>query len=233
MTPRTLSAVPTVRGPEKLQEFGRTRIITVVLLVTLSAALLTASAPRPVPVPHVAPAQPVVVASSEPEQAAITSPAPVRTSMAISQNIEALAGMVAKKYRISREATREFISTAYREGGRIGLDPLLIVAVMAVESRFNPVAESDAGAVGLMQIIPRYHAEKFDATEGDSVLDPRTNIQLGAKVLKEYIKRAGTEAAGLQLYNGTPDDESNAYANKVLGEKQRLQQAVRRVRDPV
>ena len=232
MTPRALSAVPTVRGPEKLQEFGRTRIITVVLLGTLSAALLTASAPRPVPMPHAA-ANPVVIASVEPEQAAITSRAPLRTSVAISQNIEALAGMVAKKYRISREATREFISTAYREGGRIGLDPLLIIAVMAVESRFNPVAESDAGAVGLMQIIPRYHAARFDATEGDSVLDPRTNIQLGAKVLKEYIKRAGTEAAGLQLYNGTPDDESNAYANKVLGEKQRLQQAVKRVRDPV
>jgi soluble lytic murein transglycosylase-like protein len=145
--------------------------------------------------------------------------------------IEAVAAAVARKYRISDEATREFIGTAYREGKGIGVDPLLIVAVIAVESRFNPVAQSVGGAMGLMQVIPRYHPDKFNAARGKSVLDPHTNIQLGARVLKEYIRRGGTDVAGLQLYNGASADASNVYANKVLGERQRLREAVRRGRD--
>jgi soluble lytic murein transglycosylase-like protein len=145
--------------------------------------------------------------------------------------IEAVADAVARRYRISREATREHVGTAYREGKAIGVDPLLIIAVMAVESRFNPIAQSDGGAIGLMQVIPRYHTDKFDVARGESMLDPRRNIQLGARVLKEYIRRGGTDVAGLQLYNGASADASNVYANKVLGERQRLQEAVRRGRD--
>ena len=147
------------------------------------------------------------------------------------QDIDAVAGAVARRYRISEEATRELVGTAYGEGRRIGLDPLLIVAVIAIESRFNPLAQSDGGAIGLMQVIPRYHADKLDFARGGSVLDPQTNIQLGARVLKDYILRGGTEAAGLQLYNGASADASNGYANKVLGERQRLQEALRRFRE--
>jgi soluble lytic murein transglycosylase-like protein len=145
--------------------------------------------------------------------------------------IEAVANAVARRYRISREATRELVGTAYREGKGIGVDPLLIIAVMAVESRFNPFAQSDGGAIGLMQVIPRYHTDKFDAGRGESMLDPRRNIQLGARVLKEYIRRGGTDAAGLQLYNGASADASNVYANKVLGERQRIREAIHRERD--
>jgi soluble lytic murein transglycosylase-like protein len=145
--------------------------------------------------------------------------------------IEAVANAVARRYRISQEATREHVGTAYREGKAIGVDPLLIIAVMAVESRFNPIAQSDRGAIGLMQVIPRFHTDKFNAARGQSVLDPRINIQLGARVLKEYIRRGGTDVAGLQLYNGASADASNVYANRVLGEKQRIREAIRRGRD--
>jgi soluble lytic murein transglycosylase-like protein len=145
--------------------------------------------------------------------------------------IEAVASAVARKYRVSHEATREHVGTAYREGKAIGVDPLLIIAVMAVESRFNPIAQSDGGAIGLMQVIPRFHTDKFNAARGESVLDPRINIQLGARVLKEYIRRGGTDVAGLQLYNGASADASNVYANKVLGERQRIREAIRRGRD--
>ena len=150
-----------------------------------------------------------------------------RPAASADREIEAVASAVARRYRISLEATRELVGTAYREGKVIGVDPLLIIAVMAVESRFNPIAQSDGGAIGLMQVIPRFHADKFDVALGKSVLDPRTNIQLGARVLKDYIRRGGTDAAGLQLYNGASSDSGNAYANKVLGERQRLREAVR------
>jgi soluble lytic murein transglycosylase-like protein len=149
---------------------------------------------------------------------------------ATSTDVEALSTLVAGKYRVSRNATRELVQAAYREGTRIGIDPLLILAVVGVESRFNPMAESEAGAVGLMQVIPRYHADKYSAAVGQSVLDPQTNIRVGAKVLKEYIARDGSQVAGLQRYNGSTGDPSNAYANKVLGERQWLQRALRRPR---
>jgi soluble lytic murein transglycosylase-like protein len=80
-------------------------------------------------------------------------------------------------------------------------------------------------------VIPRYHAEKFDAANRTSVLDPHTNIQLGVKILKEYIGRGGNELAGLQLYNGAPGDASFAYATRVIGERQWLQDAVRHARE--
>jgi hypothetical protein len=86
-------------------------------------------------------------------------------------------------------------------------------------------------AVHLMQVIPGYHKDRLEAAGVDSVLDPHDNIRLGAHILKEYIRRGGTEVAGLQIYNGSADDATNAYAVKVLAEKQRLQQAVQRLRD--
>jgi len=150
-----------------------------------------------------------------------------RPAASADQEIEAVANALARRYRISLEATRELVGTAYREGKVIGVDPLLIIAVMAIESRFNPIAQSDGGAIGLMQVIPRFHADKFDLAQGKSMLDPRTNIQLGARVLKESIRRGGTDVAGLRLYNGAAADAGNGYANKVLGERQRLREAVR------
>ena len=149
----------------------------------------------------------------------------------VEESIETLARVVGSKYRVSHDVTREFVGTAYREAKRNRLDPLLIVAVMAVESGFNPAAQSDGGAIGLMQVIPRYHPEKFSTARGESVRDPSTNIRVGSQALKEYIVRGGTEAAGLQLYNGAHGDTSNAYATRVTAERQRLQDAMRRARE--
>jgi len=156
-------------------------------------------------------------------------------SAAGSTNTEAtpdlLAMIVSRKYRVSEVATREFVRAAYLEASRLHLDPLLIVAVIAVESRFNPVAQSESGAMGLMQIIPRFHAEKFDALPHGSLLDPRANIQVGARILKEYITRGGTEPAGLQLYNGSAGDPEATYSTRVLAQRQWLKDALRRARD--
>ncbi len=195
------------------------------LFVAFAAILLSASTAR-LDASATGTLDPVPIASPRavPAEAGL---APARTAALSADNAEALVAMLARKYRVSQDATRELVDAAYSEGGRNGVDPLLIIAVIGVESRFNPIAQSDGGAMGLMQVIPRYHEDKFDAANGESVLDPRTNIHVGARALKEYIRRGGTEMAGLQLYNGSFDDESNAYAHKVLLEKQRLQSAIR------
>jgi soluble lytic murein transglycosylase-like protein len=213
-----------------LGEFGWTRNIAMALLATLSLALLSTAAARfdgfardaeALPAPHVATAPAPLPVNVAPHPA----------TQATRDQIEALAALVGKKYRISARVGRDLIGTAYREGASIGVDPLLIIAVMAVESRFNPIAESDSGAMGLMQVIPGFHKDKLEAGGGDPVFDPHANIRLGARVLHGYIKRAGNEAAGLQLYNGSGDDATNAYANKVLAERQRLQQAIARPKE--
>lgn len=145
----------------------------------------------------------------------------------------ALANYVSRRYRIAPDVTEVFVGAAHEAGREVGLDPLLILAVMAVESRFNPVAESVVGAKGLMQVVPRHHLDKLMEHGGEgAVLDPVTNIALGARILKEYIRRTGSLEAGLQFYNGALADPSSQYAQKVFAEKERLQEAVRRFDRP-
>jgi soluble lytic murein transglycosylase-like protein len=225
------ATLPTFGGYQWHLELSRARAVLLALLAALSIALVFIPASR-VDGPSIATSQQSAGAISFVQA---DTPEPGRGPAVVADTraeIDALAILVAKKYRISVRATRDLIGTAYREGQRIGIDPLLILAVISVESRFNPIAESDMGAMGLMQIIPAYHKDKFDAA-GGAVLDPLTNIRVGARVLKDYIERGGTEIAGLQRYNGSANDAKNAYANKVLGEKLQLQQAVavQRARD--
>ncbi|MEO8302715.1 MAG: transglycosylase SLT domain-containing protein [Betaproteobacteria bacterium] len=233
MTTSLFARFPMAVGHELHLELGRTRAIVLALLVTLCLAMVATIATRQ--------GRPISAASARPagdsplRQPEFASQRGASASGArdVRPEIDALAASLAKRYRISVAATRGVVSAAYREGQRIGLDPLLIIAVIAVESRFNPIAESEMGAQGLMQVIPRFHKDHLDAAGVDSVLDPHSNIRVGAGVLKEYIKSGGNEVAGLQRYNGSSADATNAYAAKVLGEKVRLQQSVRQARAPV
>ena len=136
---------------------------------------------------------------------------------------------LSRRYRVSSDAIEQLVSAAHTAGRQVGLDPLLILSVMAIESRFNPIAESDMGAKGLMQVMPQHHQDKFSDLGGvDTVLDPMTNILIGARILKDCIRRGGGLEGGLQLYVGAYGDDANPYAQKVILEKDRLDQALRR-----
>ncbi len=136
---------------------------------------------------------------------------------------QAVAEFIAKRYRVAEDAAAGFVATAYRAGEQHRVDPLLILAVMAIESRYNPVAESVMGARGLMQIIPRYHLEKLEPHGGELVLlEPEVNILVGAQILREYQRRSGDVETALQMYNGALDEPTAQYANKVFAEKARL-----------
>jgi soluble lytic murein transglycosylase-like protein len=143
----------------------------------------------------------------------------------------AVSEMLAKRYRVAQEAVGGFVATAYRAGRDTAVDPLLILAVISVESRFNPVAESAFGAKGLMQIIPKFHKDKLVEHGGDdALLDPDVNIQVGAEVLREYIRRFGGTESALQAYAGAFEEPNALYAKQVLSERLRLEQAVSRLR---
>jgi len=145
----------------------------------------------------------------------------------------ALAVYLSRKYKVALGAAEQFVEVAHDAGDRLDMDPLLILAVMAVESRFNPVAESVMGAKGLMQVIPKFHQDKIDEVGGDdSVLDPMTNVLVGTRILKDAMRRGGGLMRGLQLYAGAFSDDGFQYAQKVVAEKERLQQARKRAQPP-
>ena len=141
----------------------------------------------------------------------------------------ALAVYLSRRYKVALDATEQLVGAAHEAGSRLGMDPLLILAVMAVESRFNPIAESVMGAKGLMQVIPKYHQDKFEEHGGEeSVLDPMTNILVGTRILKDAMRRGGGLIPGLQLYAGAFGDDGQQYAQKVIAEKERMQQTLKR-----
>ncbi len=140
-----------------------------------------------------------------------------------------LAVYLSRRYKVALDATEQLVGAAHEAGNRLGIDPLLILAVMAVESRFNPIAESVMGAKGLMQVIPKFHQDKLEEHGGeDSVFDPMTNILVGTRILKDAMRRGGGLMPGLQLYAGAFSDDGQEYAQKVVAEKERMQQTLKR-----
>jgi soluble lytic murein transglycosylase-like protein len=135
----------------------------------------------------------------------------------------ALTEYIAKRYRIAEAAAHHFVLISYRAGEQHRVDPVLILAVMAIESRYNPVAESVVGAKGLMQVLAKYHQEKlFDHGGEHALLDPEVNIHVGAQILREYQRRFADTETALQMYAGALDEPTSRYATKVFDEKARL-----------
>jgi soluble lytic murein transglycosylase-like protein len=138
----------------------------------------------------------------------------------------AVAQWISRRYRVAPEPISRLVQEAWTVGQRASLDPTLILAVMAVESSFNPFAQSTVGAQGLMQVMTRVHDDKYQAFGGNhAAFDPVTNLRVGVQVLKECIARAGGVEAGLRYYVGAAlIEDDGGYVGKVLAEQDRLKQ---------
>jgi hypothetical protein len=138
----------------------------------------------------------------------------------------ALAYWISRKYRVAPEPVSALVAEAFEVGQKAKLDPTLILAVMAVESGFNPFAQSPVGAQGLMQVMTGVHSDKYEVFGGKlAAFDPVTNLRVGAKVLQECIQRAGSLQGGLKYYVGAAQlVDDGGYADKVMAEHARLQQ---------
>jgi len=137
----------------------------------------------------------------------------------------AVAYWLSKKYRVAPEPLSALVAEAYAMGKAHQIEPTLILAVMAVESGFNPFAQSPVGAQGLMQVMTRVHSEKYADFGGKlAAFDPLTNLRVGVKVLKDCLKSAGSLEGGLRAYVGAADlDADGGYVLKVMSEHDRLQ----------
>jgi soluble lytic murein transglycosylase-like protein len=176
------------------------------------------------------PISPVASAVVQPHQPTLLSTAVEPAAEEQNPEQRALAEFIAKRYRVAEEAITSIVSTAYRAGAEHRVDPLLILAVVAIESRFNPLAESVFGAKGLMQIMPKYHQDKLSGHGGDTaLLEPEINIQVGTQILREYLRRSGETESALQMYVGI-GSEDVLYPVKVLAERARLKQFAERAK---
>lgn len=133
-----------------------------------------------------------------------------------------LANWIARRYKVAPQPVGALVQEAWSLGKRVGLDPTLILAVMAIESSFNPFAQSNVGAQGLMQVLSRVHVDKYRAFGGtNAAFDPISNLRVGVLVLKECISRAGSLSEGLRYYVGAAllgDD--GGYVGRVMAEQQ-------------
>lgn len=136
----------------------------------------------------------------------------------------ALAFWLARKYGVAPEPLSVLVSEAFEIGAKAKLDPTLILAIMAIESGFNPFAQSPVGAQGLMQVMTKVHSDKYENFGGKlAAFDPVTNLRVGVKVLQECITRAGSVEGGLKFYVGAGNMENDGgYASKVMAEHARL-----------
>jgi len=121
---------------------------------------------------------------------------------------------IAQRYDVSVYSVEYVISIVEQVFPR---DPLLLLALIGVESRWQPWVRGAAGEVGLAQIIPTLHGPTEQA-----LMDIRTNVTVAAVLLEAHIQRRGIRG-GIAAYNGT-GPRAEAYASRVLAEYARLKE---------
>jgi soluble lytic murein transglycosylase-like protein len=163
--------------------------------------------------------------AATPSEAKIVAPAaPAPRLPKLDREQENIARFISERYRVTVDATSEFVYHSYRAAKDTKLDPLLVLAVMSVESSFNPKAQSHAGAQGLMQVLTRVHVDKFLPFGGiPAAFDPVANIRVGSAILKEYLQREGTVEGALKSYVGAAlAEHDGGYGLKVLNARERI-----------
>ncbi|MET0382545.1 MAG: lytic transglycosylase domain-containing protein [Burkholderiaceae bacterium] len=135
-----------------------------------------------------------------------------------------VARWIVRRYHVAPEPIARLVQESWTVGQRDQLEPTLILAVMAVESSFNPFAQSPVGAQGLMQVMTKVHNDKYEAYGGHlAAFDPVSNLRVGVLVLKECIGKAGGLEGGLHFYVGAgTNDADGGYASKVMAEHELL-----------
>ena len=141
-----------------------------------------------------------------------------------------VARFISQRFRIGHDEVSQLVGLAFRTGRETGIDPLLLIAVMSVESSFDPQAHSPRGAQGLMQVHTKVHIDKFEPFGGaDAAFEPLANIKVGAEILGEYLRREGSVEGALKSYVGAANLRSDGgYSAKVLKERDLLVAAARR-----
>lgn len=137
-----------------------------------------------------------------------------------------LVASIVERHRVDADHASSVVAIAYRIAEEVKLDPLLLLAVISVESSFDPLAQNRSGAQGLMQIRTHLHAERFEPFGGrEAAFDPHANIRVGADLLRGYLVREGSIEGALKVYVGAarrPHD--GGYGARVLRMRESLRE---------
>ena len=175
----------------------------------------------------------VIAAVAEPQAVARATAADLKE---LTRQQATLATWIARRYKVAPEPIGALVQEAWAIGQRASLDPTLILAIMAVESSFNPFAQSPVGAQGLMQVMTRVHDDKYVAFGGNrAAFDPISNLRVGVQVLKECISRAGGLHEGLRHYVGAAlvEGGDGGYVGRVMSEQAQMRSVVDGKKVPV
>lgn len=119
--------------------------------------------------------------------------------------------------------TKDFVDYIAETSNDYDLDYNLVIGLIAAESSFNPKAKSHVGAAGYAQVWAKWHLDKI---AGRDIYDPKVNIEVAVRYLRECIDRFGSVYGGLKCYNGSDSKASaDRYFNRVMGRKHILQLA--------
>ncbi|HEY3598632.1 MAG TPA: lytic transglycosylase domain-containing protein [Paraburkholderia sp.] len=122
-----------------------------------------------------------------------------------------IVAMLRKQFRVTRSDSMRIAQAVLTEANRYAMSPMLLLAVMSVESGFDRHAVSSVGARGLMQILPAAHPRLLAGVRDLS--DPAINVRIGSAILRDYIDAAdGDLEAALRRYSGG----SRGYARRVV-----------------
>ena len=110
--------------------------------------------------------------------------------------------------RLWGDDQRRVLAAIVREARRNGLDPVMVAAVIEIESHFDPFAVSQAGAYGLMQLMPPTAQELFAGNgrlQTSYLFNPVLNIELGTAYMAQLLRRFDGDAQrALIAYNAGP-----------------------------
>lgn len=122
-----------------------------------------------------------------------------------------------KNYDLTESEARVIVRSAEINARKYKIDLELLMAIIFVESSYRPMAESGVGAIGLMQVVPKWHLDKISQYGDQNVLyDIRANIAIGTEILMEYVSKEGNLRSALHRYNGSKDDKTLKYSNRVF-----------------
>ena len=146
----------------------------------------------------------------------------------LSKDQLAVTYWLSRRYRVSPEPLAALVTEAWAVGERSQIPPTLILAIMAIESKFNPFTSGTQGAMGLMQIDPDVHASQLSPFGGRlAVFDPVTNLRVGTRHLQDLILQSETIEEALRQYAAdSGQTEDGPYVERVLNEQKLLEKLV-------
>lgn len=149
----------------------------------------------------------------------LTTPLPQQSETIYNPNSVVYEIITSEYSHLDRDTAKLYASMIEKEGKKYGIDPVLITAIIAVESNFNSKAVSNKNAIGLMQILPST-GKMYGVTESE-LRNGVKNIEVGVKYLAELKERFGSINHAIIAYNQGPSrvnrgNYSTWYLKKVM-----------------